>query len=123
MLADFFTTMPLNRLEPRMDVSEDATDYTVKVALPGIERGAIKSSFKNDILTVEAEREVKGDSKDSVLRWHVSEMYHGSVYRSVRFPRRSVDSDAISAGFENGVLTIKLPKTGSAKETKQINID
>ena len=72
----------------------------------------------NDILTVSAERkeEKKGDDK----KRHFSEISYGSYYRSFTLPS-PVEADKVNAGFEDGVLTVTVPKSGEAR-TKHIEI-
>jgi HSP20 family protein len=95
-----------------LDVTESEDDYTLKASLPGIKPENIDISFENDILTIkgetEDEKEVEG------RRYHMRERRFGSFCRSIRLPG-SVDADDIEANYEDGILSLHLPKLEEAK--------
>jgi len=101
-----------------LDVHEDATGYTVVTALPGLTADQINVSFQDGVLTITGETahpEVKEDTR--VL---VQERSYGRFSRSVTLPQ-AVNADAVEASFENGVLTLTLPKAPEA-QPRQIQI-
>ena len=103
---------------PSCEASETDKKYILKFDLPGVSRDDVKVDIVNDILTVSAERkeEKKGDDK----KRHFSEISYGSYYRSFTLPS-PVEADKVNAGFEDGVLTVTVPKSGEAR-TKHIEI-
>ena len=93
---------------PAVDIYETADkDVVVKVDLPGMKREDIKVTFENQVLSIEGQRhpEVQGD-KD---RAHRVERGHGAFRRSFTLPA-TVDAARVDAAFQDGVLSIKLPR-------------
>jgi HSP20 family protein len=82
--------------------------------LPGYPADSINISFENDVLTIEAERKRAPDANKTLL---VSERGFGKVRRTfgVKVP---VDPGAIAADYQQGVLTVTLPKRAEAKPRK-----
>ena len=103
---------------PPMDLSETDSTYRVRVDLPGVRRENVKVNTEGNRLTISGERhrEKREDGRD-FLR---VERSAGSFYRAMTLPA-GIDSDKAKASFENGVLTIEMPKI-EKKTTKQIKI-
>jgi HSP20 family protein len=103
---------------PALDVHENDKAYTVVVPLPGVSPDQINVKLQNGVLTISGEfEEPKVDENSKVV---VRERYYGSFSRSVTLPE-SVDSDKVEATYDNGVLTLNLPKSPEA-QPKQIAI-
>ncbi|MGH0032712.1 MAG: Hsp20/alpha crystallin family protein [Myxococcota bacterium] len=92
---------------PRMDVAETDEAFELHAEMPGLEEKDIEVSVEDGVLTVRGRREEKTDEEKDGFR-HV-ETYRGSFHRAVKLPAE-VDEDGISAGYKNGILTVKLPK-------------
>lgn len=103
---------------PSCEISEETNNYIMKFDLPGITKDQVKVETDRDQITISAERkeEKKTESKKKVM----SEVCYGSYSRSFTMPG-PIDEKKIDAKFENGVLTVTVPKTEHAK-TKQIPI-
>lgn len=101
-----------------LDVSENVDEYLVKASLPGINPDDLEVTFNNGVLTIKGE--VKEETESKEARWHLRERRYGSFARSVQLPT-SINSDAIQASYEAGILTLHLPKVEEAKPRK-INI-
>jgi HSP20 family protein len=93
---------------PVVDVYETPTkDLVVKADLPGLKREAIKVTFENDVLTIEGDRPVSADvAQDAYQR---VERGSGSFRRSFTLPQ-TVDGGRVSAAYQDGVLTVTLPR-------------
>ena len=97
-------------LKPALDVVESDIEYTVTVETPGLAKDEISIEFKDNHLTISGEKQrVETGHTD---RLHRVERSYGSFSRSIRFAH--VDPDSISAAYDNGVLTVTLPKSPSA---------
>ena len=92
----------------RLDVSESAAAYTVHAEIPGVVKEDIQVSIDGAVVTLAAEiKQHDSETKDNkVLR---SERYYGSVSRSFQLPVE-IDQANAKAKYDNGVLTLTLPK-------------
>jgi HSP20 family protein len=106
---------------PSIDVTESKDAYVVKAELPGWKPENIEITAEGDSVTLRGElkEEVEQES-DPNTRWHHREIRRGSFERSITLPAE-VQADKATGEFENGVLTLTLPKAESAKP-KQIKI-
>ena len=95
-----------------LDVSETGDEYLVKASVPGVNPDDLEITYNNKVLTIKGE--TKQENKVEETRYHLRERRFGSFARSVSLPT-AVDSDHIEAGYENGVLTLHLPKTEETK--------
>ncbi|GIK28508.1 MAG: Hsp20/alpha crystallin family protein [Chloroflexi bacterium] len=95
-----------------LDVVEENNNYVVTTSLPGVKADDIKVNLHDDLLTIEAEIPAKTTEKTEngnggkVL---LQERSWGKFSRSIRLPQ-PVNSEKVAAEFENGVLTLTLPK-------------
>ena len=101
-----------------MDVVQRPDDIVVKASIPGVKPEAIELAIEDNILTLRADR--KPDFEDEKSVYLVQERPTGSFYRALRLPE-TVDSNKVQSTYENGVLTIVLPKA-EEKKKKQIKI-
>jgi HSP20 family protein len=84
----------------------------VKASLPGLKAEDVGITITAEVLTVRGEFKHEEDQKDAT--WHIREQRSGSFERSVMLPV-DVQSDKAKAEFENGVLTVTLPKAEAVK--------
>jgi HSP20 family protein len=106
-LADFAPSNPAPRFP--VDLYEDKDNTYVRAELPGVSRDAINVEMVDGYLTVSASRK-EGDESFSLTR-------------SVAIPE-AVQADKVTAAYENGVLTVTLPKQEQAKPRKiAINVN
>lgn len=105
---------------PTLNVSETDQTFEISVALPGMSRDDVEIHYENDVLTISGERKWKHEEKENGRRYHRVESGYGSFSRSLPLPN-FVDSDQISAEFENGELIITAPKL-KEKAGKKIEV-
>ncbi|HVN56337.1 MAG TPA: Hsp20/alpha crystallin family protein [Anaerolineaceae bacterium] len=98
-----------------LDVSENQEEYIVKASLPGVNPDDLDISVDGNTLTIRAE--VKADEEKKGETYHLRERRYGVFSRSITLPS-TVKADAIEASYDNGVLTLKLPKTEEVKPRK-----
>lgn len=103
---------------PATDVAEHDDEYQVKVELPGVGKDDVKITMQDNILTIRGEKKQEKESKSS--SYHRVERSYGSFQRSFTLPTR-VKQDRIEAAYNEGILTITLPKAEEAKP-KQIEV-
>jgi HSP20 family protein len=99
---------------PTADVSETKDTVVVRAELPGVEQRDISVTIQDAFLTIKGEKRHEKTEKDE--RHHRVERSYGSFARSMRLPS-TVDASQVTASFKDGVLTVTLPKTASARGT------
>jgi HSP20 family protein len=101
---------------PETDVVETEREIRVHVEMPGLKRDNIEVDVENNVLTIRGEkREERTEGQDG--RYHLAERRYGTFARSFVLPR-DVDADGIQAAFEDGVLTVRIPKSERARRRK-----
>lgn len=95
-----------------VDLSEDEKTYTLQAVLPGVDQDKLGVDFADGVLTIKAETQAGEDTEN--IRYHLRERYYGAYERSFRFPSM-IDAEAIEANYQNGILTLVLPKTQTVK--------
>jgi HSP20 family protein len=105
---------------PVVDIFEtNDREYVVKADLPDMKRDDISVAFENGVLTLTGERKAEFDVNQGTF--HRSERAYGRFSRSFTLPA-TVDANRITAGYKDGVLTIRVPQREEAKP-KQIAVD
>ncbi len=98
-----------------MDAYRSGDEFVVAFDLPGVDPGSIDVSVERNVLTVKAERKPVGLGDDVQLQ--VSERPQGVFTRQL-FLGDSLDTDRIQAGYDAGVLTLRIPVAEQAKPRK-----
>jgi len=108
------------RFQPRIDVVDDGHTLRITAELPGIGREEIRTSVEAGALVIRGEKKQdKHTEEDGCYRL---ERAHGAFMRRIPLPD-GVDVEHINARFDNGVLTLTLPKTeSSAPAVRNIEI-
>jgi len=101
-----------------LDVNENDDAYVVHADLPGIDPENINITLHDNVLTITAENE-RSETQENERRV-LTERSYGKFTRSLTLPN-TVDSDAVEADYENGVLHLTLPKSEKAKP-RQISV-
>ncbi len=97
---------------PAIDMYQTDDDVIVKATVPGMKPEDIQISVTGDTLTLKGETQEETDNKEKA--YHIRERRWGSFERTITLPT-AVRSDKAQADFENGVLSIKLPKAEDVK--------
>lgn len=103
---------------PAVDVYEDEHKLVLKVEAPGVKQEDFDINVENQTLTIKGERKFETDEKEE--NYHRIERRYGSFVRSFSLPQ-TVDTNAVQANYDAGVLNISLPKKAEAKP-KQVKI-
>jgi HSP20 family protein len=116
---NFSTT---NTTLPSVNIKESTQDFVVEVAAPGLEKGDFKIELNRDILTVSSEKKVEKETKEG-QQFTCREFSYQSFSRSFTLPNIA-DGDKIAAKYENGILSISIPKKEEiiSKMNRQIEI-
>ncbi|MDN3668525.1 Hsp20/alpha crystallin family protein [Echinicola jeungdonensis] len=95
------------RFTPSVDISEDEKNYEIALSVPGVKKEDFKIDLEDGKLTVSGER--KKEEKKEGKNFHSLESQYGAFSRSFYLPE-DIAAENISAQYENGILTISLPK-------------
>jgi HSP20 family protein len=106
---------------PNANIVESDKDFRIELAAPGLERNDFKVQVDNGILSISAEKEK--ESKEDRKNYRRREFSYTSFARSFTLPDNLI-SDKIDAKYENGILSLTLPKkeVTVAKAAKQIKV-
>lgn len=117
---NFFDNREMSRMM-QSDVAENDKEYTVKVDMPGMDKSKININYNDGVLSISGSRKsFKDNSKKDNSIIHKERM-EGHISRSFRLP--NVVASNIHAKYDNGVLTITLPKQSAGNGDNSIQID
>jgi HSP20 family protein len=97
---------------PPVDIQETDDSYRIQAELPGMSKEDIQITLENNVLRLSGERKFEKDVKKE--NYHRIERTYGTFSRSFALPTQ-VSPDKVEAKFDNGVLTITVPKAEQAK--------
>lgn len=121
MFTDFFNEPFMGVVSAssiKADVRETENEFIIDAEIPGVKKEDIKLDLKDDRLTISVEKtEEKKEEKDNYIR---RERRYGSTSRS--FSVQNVRQEDVSAKYENGILSIVLPKSEPKKISSRIEI-
>ncbi len=108
---DWFGSNPMGMTNLPLDVYETKDDVVVKTALPGVKPDDVEVTITGDTLTIHAEtKEESQGNKDNQGKYLRRERHYGEYARSVTLPS-GLKTDQAEASFDNGMLTLKIPKS------------
>lgn len=113
----FLSSMREGRWMPPVTVSETADELLMTAELPGMSEDDISIDLENNVLSISGQKQEVREEGDEERRYHVYERSFGAFNRSFTLPR-TVDANAIEARYDNGILTVRLPKAAEAKGRK-----
>ena len=100
---------------PPADLHVTEDDVVVHLAIPGVKPDEVNVSVTGDTVTISGE--VKREQRSERTQTHYEEIWRGRFQRSFQLPIQ-VDANKAEATFENGVLTLTLPKSEATKPRK-----
>ena len=103
---------------PASRLLEKPDEFVVLVELPGVPRSGVQVTYRDRSLVVTGSKPAPATEDGTVLR---DETFSGAVERTIAVPSE-VDGEAIQASFQDGVLRVRLPKSGKEKP-RTVKID
>ncbi|WP_173923253.1 Hsp20/alpha crystallin family protein [Agromyces sp. Marseille-P2726] len=106
-----------SRQGPRVmpiDLHRDGDHYVLSADLPGVDPGSVDVDVDGQLLTIRAERTLRSNED---VQWLAHERPSGSFLRQLTLGE-GLDTAAISAHYENGVLSVVIPVSEKAKPRK-----
>ena len=98
---------------PAVEITESDNQLTMTAELPGLDREDVKIDLDGNMLTLRGEKREARVEEGKDKEYHIEERMYGAFQRSFTLPL-TVDSDKITADFDKGVLTVRLPKSRTA---------
>ena len=102
-----------------VDVAESENSYTITAELPGVAEKDVDVSVNDDMLVITGEKRLEREEKSD--NRYISERSYGSFRRMFSLPR-GTDAQKVEAKFQNGVLTVTVPKTASKPQSRKVEI-
>jgi HSP20 family protein len=100
---------------PPVDIQETEEGYRLQAELPGLTKEDIQITLENNVLRLTGERKFEREAKKD--SFHRIERTYGSFSRAFALPNQ-VNAEGVQASFENGILTLTIPKAEQAKPRK-----
>ena len=106
---------------PVVDIQEDEREIAIVAELPGLGPDQVEVTCENGVLNIRGEKSAERKENDQSRRYHLVERTYGTFSRSFQLPQ-GLDESKIEASFDNGVLTVHVPKAALPQPKKiQIN--
>jgi HSP20 family protein len=100
---------------PPVDIQETEEGYRLQAELPGLTKEDIQITLENNVLRLTGERKFEREARKE--SFHRIERTYGSFSRAFALPNQ-VNAEGVQASFENGILTLMVPKAEQAKPRK-----
>jgi HSP20 family protein len=104
---------------PAVDIKENDNEIRLDLELPGLKPEDVEITAENGVLTIRGEKQAERKEGDE-HRYQIIERVYGTFMRSFQLPQ-GVDADQVKAEFNNGVLSLHIPK-GALPQPKRIEI-
>ena len=104
---------------PAVDIKENDREIRLDLELPGLKPEDVEITAENNVLTIRGEKQAERKEGDE-SRYQVIERAYGTFMRTFQLPQ-GVDADQIKAEFNNGVLSLHVPKA-ALPQPKRIEI-
>jgi len=108
---------------PAVNIRESDNEYMIEVAAPGMKKSDFKVNYDNGRLTISSEHKEERKDKNGE-KYTRREFSYQSFQRTFNIPENVVEGDKINAKYNDGILTITLPKSEEVKPkpVKEIKI-
>jgi len=99
---------------PSVDIDEKDDAYVIKAELPGVKKEDVQVTIDNGMLTLNGEKHIEKEREEgNDVKRRRCELFYGHFSRSFRLPEE-VKADKVDATYDDGILTLKIPKTEKA---------
>lgn len=114
----FFST---SQCRPPTDIFETEIEFFIIIEIPGISKDDTEIVFDGNRMTISGEK--KNRHEQNVLKYHNIERSFGRFEQRYRFKSTAVDGQNISASYDAGVLTVRVPKLGAKQNGSKCRIE
>ena len=112
---------PFQGRHPKVDVQDRESEVAIRAELPGVKKDDLDISVGEDSVTIKASTREEKEEGEKDGEYYRREIATGSFARTIALPG-DVDADKAQARFEDGILTLTLPKREQAKR-KRIKVE
>ncbi|MEQ9466152.1 MAG: Hsp20/alpha crystallin family protein [Ekhidna sp.] len=116
---DEFVGGSLPTFSPKVDIAETEKEFEIQLHVPGMKKGDFNIDLNDDQITVSGERKFENEKKEK--NFHSVESYYGTFNRTFYLPD-VINKEKVDASYQDGVLTIVLPKDEKKSTKKQIAV-
>ena len=109
----------VSSFSPKVDIAESEKDFEIQLHVPGIKKEDFNIDLNKDQIIISGERKFENEKKEK--NFHSVESYFGSFNRTFHLPD-VINKDKVDASYQDGILTIKLPKDEKKVTKKQIAV-
>lgn len=108
---------------PAVNVKETDTAFMLEVAVPGMKKDDFNIELDGNTLTISSESKIEKEETSEDEKYTRKEFSYSSFRRAFTLPEDELDTENISAGYEDGILKVTLPKLEEAKVAKSKRIE
>ena len=106
---------------PAANVVETEKSFNLDIAVPGLTKEDFKIEIENKALVISAEKKIENETKDETTKFVRREFGYSNFKRSFTLPE-NVDVSSIAAQYNNGVLSIEIPKAEPKKTAHVVEV-
>jgi len=99
---------------PSVNIKENANQYVVEVAAPGMRKNDFEVEVHNNVLTIKSNRQESSENNDD--NFHRKEFSYSNFQRTFNLNKDVVDDASVDAKYNSGILTVFIGKKEEAKE-------
>jgi HSP20 family protein len=107
--------------QPATNVFETDKDFKLEILLPGFSKEDVQMNYHKNLLTIKVDKEQKEENQDEGYKYAHREFCTYNFEKQFKIPK-SVNIETVDAKFENGILSIVLPKKEEALEKAPVEI-
>ena len=104
---------------PKVDIAESGKEFEIQLHVPGMKKGDFNIDLNDDQITVSGERKFEKEKKEK--NFHNVESYYGSFSRIFYLPN-GINREKVDASYQDGILTITIPKDEEKMTKKQVAV-
>lgn len=116
-LEEDFTGGSLPSFSPKVDIAESEQNYEIQLHVPGMKKTDFNIDLNENQITISGERKFENEKKQK--NFHSVESYFGTFNRTFNLPD-VINRDKVDASYQDGILTVSLPKDAKKATKKQI---
>lgn len=115
IFPDFIASSHMNKGIPAVNLKEDEKSFEIELAAPGMNKKDFNIEVEEDLLTISSDKKEEKEESAENGSYTRREFSFSSFKRSFKLPD-AANADKIGAKYEDGILTVNIPKKKEAKK-------